>query len=44
MPNYRDQITMRTSLDAQHAKAIVGIVEGNPLHESREHLPFRLFQ
>ena len=36
--DHRDQIALTTHLDPQHAKAVVGVVEGHPLDQAGERL------
>ena len=38
MPNEGDEIALATGFDAEHAEAVVGVMEGDAVDQSRQHL------
>lgn len=41
VPDDGDEVPMRSGLDPQHAKTVVGVVEVHPLDQAGENLTFR---
>ena len=42
MTHSGDEIALAPGLDAQHAEAVLGVVEGHPLDQTGEHLTGRI--